>query len=259
AVRASTTPNKTVNFYNYTQPTKKIILQEQTTMGITNFCVLGERVSGTCMLRSLLAQNILGFKAVEFNHKHFFQDIDEIRRADTTRTLFVHITREPIAWVKSMCKTCYHTHQSLKKKDVSTFMRKEWHCVEDESSVVYQESPLYGKEMLHERNPSTGQRFKNVLSKRSWKIARTMALRKTTENFVHVSLGDLQLDSEPFLAKICSAYNLRRSGNLIPVTTVRGKGKVLYKPTVYPELSQDDEEYVLQELDLEAEAMVGYC
>lgn len=80
-----------------------------------------------------------------------------------------------------------------------------------------------------------------------------------TENFVHVSLGDLQADPEPFLAKICSAYNLCRSGYLIPVTTVRGKGKVLYKPIVYPDLSQEDEEYMLRELDLEAEAMVGYC
>ncbi|CAM9707329.1 unnamed protein product [Ectocarpus sp. 6 AP-2014] len=228
-------------------------------MGITNFCILGERVSGTCMLSSLLAQNILGFKAVEFNHKHFFQDTDQIRAADTSKTLFVYITREPITWVKAMCKTCYHTHQSLKNKDVSTFMRKEWHCVEDEASGVNQESPLYGKEMLHERNPSTGQRFKNVLSMRSWKIAHTMALGKTADNFIHVDLGDLQSNPEPFLAKISSKYNLRRSGNLIPVTTVRGKGKVLYKPTVYPELSLDDEEYVLRELDLDAEGLVGYC
>ena len=228
-------------------------------MGISNFCVLGERVSGTCMLNSLLVQNITGLKAVVFKHKHFFQDLEQIRKVDTAKTLFVYITREPIEWVNSMCKNQYHTHPSLKNCDVSTFLRKEWHCIEDESSGVSQESPLYGSEMLHERNPDTGARFKNVLAMRSSKIAHAMALGQTVENFVHVKLGDLQTDPAPFLASICEQYHLRKSRTLHLVTTVRGRGKVLYKPTIYPELSQDDREYVLQELNLEAEAMLGYC
>lgn len=228
-------------------------------MPISNFCVLGERVSGTCVLASLLAQNIVGFKEVVFKHKHFFQNLDDIRRANTSGTLFVYITREPVAWVQSLCKTPYHTHVSLKNKNVSAFIRKEWYCVEDEASGVSQDSRQYGKEMLHERDPNTGERFRNVLRMRSAKIAHTLALSEIVENFVHVRLSDLQNDPEKVIDIICGKYRLRRHRNFSPVTTVRGKGRVLYKPTIYPDLSQEDKNFLLQELDLDAEAELGHC
>ena len=228
-------------------------------MGISSFCVLGERVSGTCVLVSLIARNIAGLNRVAFKHKHFFQDMDQIRRSNTSSTLFVYVTREPVAWVHSMCKTPYHTHLSLKNKGVSAFMRKEWYCVEDEASGVSQDSKLYGKEMLHERDPGTGERFRNVFKMRSAKIAHTLALGEMVENFVHVRLDDLQADPEGFIASICHKYSLRKNKEFSAVTTVRGKGKVVYKPTIYPSLSEDDTEYLLGELDLEAEAVLGYC
>lgn len=228
-------------------------------MGISNFCVLGERVSGTCVLGSLLARNIVGLRGVVFKHKHFFQDLDDIRRADTSGTLFVYITREPVAWVHSLCRTPYHTHPSLKNRGVSAFIRKEWHCVEDEASGVSQDSKQYGKEMLHERDPNTGDRFSNVLRMRSAKIAHTLALSEIVENFVHVRLADLQADPEGLIDSLCSKYRLRRYKDFSPVTTVRGKGKVLYKPTIYPDLSEEDTAYLLRELDLDAEAVLGYC
>lgn len=231
----------------------------QYTMGITNFCLLGERVSGTCMLGSLLAQNIPGFRPVVFKHKLFFQDLDEIRRADTSGTLFVYVTREPIAWINSMCRTPYHAHGSLKNKDLGTFIRAEWMCVEDAASGVSQDSRTYGKEMLHERNPGTGERFPNVMAMRSSKIEHTLALGEMVENFIHVRLHDLQSDPETFVDSICRNYSLRRSEIFTPVKTVRGKGKVVYKPTIYPELTPVDTEYVLRQLDLELEAVLGYC
>lgn len=228
-------------------------------MVISNFCVLGERVSGTCMLGSLLARNITGLRGLGLKHKHFFQDLDDIRRADTSGTLFVYITREPVAWVHSLYKTPYHTHFSLKKKGVSAFIRKEWYCVDDEASGVSQDSKQYGKEMLHERDPNTGERFRNVLRMRSAKIAHTLALSEIAENFVHIRLGNLQADPEGFIDSICNKYRLRRYNDFSSVTTVRGKGKVLYKPTIYPDLSKEDTAYLLQELDLDAEAVLGYC
>ena len=228
-------------------------------MGISSFCVLGERVSGTCMLGTLIARNITGLKSVKFKHKHFFQDMGEISQSDTSTTLFVYVTREPVEWVHSLCKTPYHTHLSLKNKGVSAFMRNEWYCVEDEASGVSQDSKLYGKEMLHERDPSTGERFRNVFKMRSAKIAHTLALGEMVENFVHVRLGDLQANPEGFIDSICDKYHLRKNKHFSPVTSVRGKGKVLFKPTIYPSLSEEDTKYLLQELDLQAEAQLGYC
>jgi len=228
-------------------------------MSVTNFCILGERVSGTCMLNSLLVQNIPGLTAVSYNHKHFFQDEDALRRADTSKTLFIYITREPIAWLNSMCKSPYHAHVSLKNKDLSSFIRAEWFCVEDEASGVSQDSRKYGSEMRHERDPETGKRFRNVIAMRSSKIRHTLSLADIVENFVHVRLHDLQSDPETFLTAICTNYNLRRTSKFAPVRTVRGKGKVVYTPSSYPELSDSDKEYILGELDLDIEARLGYC
>lgn len=80
------------------------------------------------MLGSLLARNIVGFRGVQSNHKHFFQDLDQIKRADPSRTLFVYITREPVAWIHSLCKTPYHTHFSMKNIGVSAFLGKKVLC-----------------------------------------------------------------------------------------------------------------------------------
>lgn len=226
---------------------------------ITNYCLLGERVSGTCLLGALLAQNIPGLKPVVFNHKHFFQNLDDIRRADTSKTLFIYVTREPIAWINSMCKTPYHAHGSLKNKNLSTFIRTEWHCVEDEASGVSQESRTYGKEMLHERDPDTGHRFRNVLAMRAAKAKHTLALGQAVEHFMHVRLHELQADPRAILDSICRKYNLRRSDHFSPVETVRGKGKVVYTQSHYPELSEADTEYVLRETDLDVEQVLGYC
>ena len=228
-------------------------------MGINKFCLLGERVSGTCMLNSIITQNIPGLNPIVFKHKHFFQDLDDIRRADTSEILFIFVTREPIAWLQSMSKTPYHTHHSLKNKDMSTFIRAEWMCVEDEASGVSQESRLYGKEMMHERDPETGERFRNVLAMRTSKIKHTLVLGEMVDNFVHVRLHELQADPETFIHNICQNYNIRKCSTFSPVQTVRGKGKVVYIPTVYPELTDEDRQYVIQELDLETEAMLGYC
>lgn len=52
--------------------------------------------------------------------------------------------------------------------------------MEDEASGVSQDSKLYGKEMLHERDPCTGERFKNVFKMRSAKILNTLTLGKKT-------------------------------------------------------------------------------
>lgn len=239
---------------------KKYIAHDITLkMAITKFCLLGERVSGTCMLNSLIGRNIPGLKPVVFNHKHFFQNMDDIRRADTSGTLFIYVTREPIAWLNSMHKTPYHVHSSLKNKDFSTFIRTEWVCVEDEASGVSQDSRRYGKEMLHERDPETGDRFHNVLAMRSSKTKHTLALSDVVENFVHVRLEDLQAHPKRFVDGICKNYGLRQSDHFEQVTTVRGKGKVKYVPSVYPELEECDTDYVVRQLDLGVESVLGYC
>ena len=79
------------------------------------------------------------------------------------------------------------------------------------------------------------------------------------DNFVHVRLHELQADPETFIHSICQNYNIRKCSTFSPVQTVRGKGKVVYIPTVYPELTDEDRQYVIKELDLETEAMLGYC
>lgn len=226
---------------------------------VARVCVLGERVSGTSFLNSLISRNVPGLKPIVFRHKHWFQNLDEIRRADTSSVVFIYITREPISWLNSLCRTPFHAHNSLKNKELSDFIRTQWHSVEDNSSGVSQDSRLYGSEMLHERCPETGERFQNVLKMRSAKIRHTMRLQGIVDHFMHVDLSDIQAEPELFIAALCQLHNLRRCREFIPVDTVRGKGRVLYKPTLYPELSPSDARYILQELDLGAEEMLGYC
>ncbi len=228
---------------------------------ISNFCILGERVSGTSFANALIIQNITGLKpTVEFGHKHFYQDMNKIRRSDTSKTLFVCVVREPVKWLQSMCKTTFHADTPIRNcQDMTKFLRMEWKCIYDETSGTSQNTKQYGSEMMMERDPDTKKRFENVMKMRTSKIKHWFQIKSCVEHFVVVNLEDLQKDPEVFTRSICEAYSLRHSSKFNPIKTVRGKGKVEYKPSLYPCLSSGDESYIISQLDLDVESELGYC
>lgn len=225
---------------------------------ITHVCILGERVSGTTYLQSLVTSNT-NLKSISFNHKHFYQNVDAMKKANTSQILFLFITRDVIEWLQSLAVNTFHACKQLKNcTDFSKFIRTEWKCVHDETSGMSQLDKRYGTEMLNERCPETGLRFKNAIKMRTSKIAHTFHLKNIVENFVHVRYEDVRDEPQLFLKTICATYNIFRHKKFFPIEMVRGKGRVKYVRKSYPGVSPEDVKYIMSQIDLETEKLVGY-
>jgi len=138
--------------------------------------VFGERCSGTNYLESLLTQNLDDITLRrDFGHKHFFH-LPGVSHADDC--LFIIIYRELFDWLRSLHQQPYHAASELRDIHFSEFIRRPWWCVWSEESGKTPTNPLYGKEMMFERNPRTGKRFRNVIRLRANKIRNWESLRK---------------------------------------------------------------------------------
>ena len=226
---------------------------------ITKICVVGERVSGTCFVQSLVTLNTNLKSVSPYGHKHFYQDLDLMRKTDTSDTLFVFVSRDILDWLKSFMQTTFHADKPIRNcKDMASFLRMEWKCIFDSTSGTAETSSQYGKEMMFERDPSDGKRFVNVVKMRNSKLRHFVSIQDNVENYVHVRYEDVRDEPEKFIQGICDKYFIFKKKTFLPVDTVRGKGRVPYTRTIYPEMSTEDVDYVILNVDADLESLLGY-
>lgn len=226
---------------------------------ITKVCVLGERVSGTCFVQSLLTSNTKLKSVSPYGHKHFFQDLEKIKKADTSDTLFVFISRDIMEWLQSFKRSTFHADKPIRNcKDMATFLRLEWKCVFDSTSGTPETSSQYGVEMMCERDPSDGKRFENVVQMRNSKMRHFLGIRDIVDSFVHIRYEEVRDDPQKFVEDVCERFLIRSHQEFRNIDTVRGKGSVPYTKSIYPEMRQEDVDVVVQNVDFDLESLLGY-
>jgi len=227
---------------------------------ITKVCILGERVSGTSFIQSLILSNTKLKLDTSFGHKHFIQDIQKIKKSDTSDILFLFITRDVLEWLQSLTLNTFHADLPLRRcTDFSKFIRMEWKCIEDETSGVSQMDKKYGQEMMFERDQNTGERFTNVMKMRTSKIRHALLdVSPNVEHFLHVQYENVRDSPHEWLTQLSEKYNFVMNRKFTPVTSVRGKGRIQYHRKEYPDISQEDTEYILQQISWEDEKYIGY-
>lgn len=226
---------------------------------INRIQIYGERCSGTNYLQKLLKKNLIDIKLTwEFGFKHFFYKGDI--RNNAYGCLFIAIYRDPVNWIHSLRKHPWHASKELWGLDFSSFIRSEWKAVYDEHAGIDKCNPLYGSEIPMERDPVSGERFKNVMHMRSAKIRNWQSIANITDNFTHVLYENLYADPKAFISELCEKFNLRRRLLFYPVRSYKGIGVGIrkFKPDVYPAISEDDYRYIFSNLDVKLENEIGY-
>jgi hypothetical protein len=151
----------------------------------------------------------------------------------------------------------HHVDKTLKNLTFSEFIRKEWKCVYNKESATEEEDPIFGKEMMFERNPDTGERFKNVLEMRNYKIREFLALENKVSNYSRLRYRDLR-DNPKMLKNLSEEFNLKLKGNgIVNYKKYKNTNKT-YKPKRYPAISLKDKFYIRKHLDLKQEKSIGY-
>jgi len=224
-------------------------------INIDHIQIFGERCSGTNYLEHLLKENFCSIKFPwEYGWKHGFPPPD-IPAADNC--LFVVIHRHPYDWIRSFHRNPWHSAWELRNLDFSEFIRREWWCVWDQHAFKNPDDPVYGKEMMGDRDPDTGKRFANVLKLRSAKLRSWLQLQDRVPHCIHIRYEDLSADPETVLADLASRFNLHRDRAFRNIDGDKG-GSIPYQRRRYDHILTADLDYMRNELDSNIESRVGY-
>lgn len=233
--------------------------------------IFGERNSGTNYLHKLIEKNIqdieVGYK---YGWKHGYTNLKTINSSDTQKTLFIHITKDPYAWISSMHDKPHHAPQ-LYFMNFSEFIKTEWACYKGKQYQVraknLEAEPLKPEEeMLKERDPITGKRFKNVCQLRNAKMHRFIKLEDHVENYLHIKYEDLLFQQETVFRNLSSRFNLNVNKKLKNDSGYHGKdpNKSFTRQSFYSnkeymdKYNEEDIKFVNTELKFKNENSLGY-
>jgi hypothetical protein len=231
---------------------------------IKHIHIIGERCSGTNFVAQLLLQNIAGisvsnqFTVGPYGWKHGF--VSDAVIAKGNNCLFVHVYRNPYDWVRSFHREPYHAHQSLINISFSEFIRREWHATYGETnSKVKKNDPRYETEMIEERNPTTKQRFENVMRLRTEKLKHFESLRNRLPYFFSAAYEVVNNDPEFFVKNFAAQFSLQLKQKYTPVSSYKGLKKTgIYKKKQYSHFKEDDLNLINSWLNWKFENRLGY-
>lgn len=242
--------------YDWSRPENGLSMIVRGVVPITRIQIYGQRCSGTNVVAQTLATNCpTAALTDELGHKHWFVPPQTVFPENT---LTVVVARDAFDWARSLHRQPWHAHPDLKAKPFDSFLRSEWHsCWDEHVHHIEPGHPMLGTEMLHERDPATGERFHNCIAKRTAKLRHWAALPARAHNVALVSYDAFVRAPERFLATIAMAAGLERVATFTKVSSYKGQGHEPYTPQRYVALSADDAAYIESWLDPEVEAQFG--
>ena len=206
---------------------------------IKNFCILGERNSGTNFLHSAIKLNF-ELKYKKICHKHFWRIENQLSLLKNTAILV--IVRNIHDWINSMYQSTFHLQPELKNpKNKFDFLNKQFWSVYDD---VNEHGNWYDQEIQEDRHLVTGARYKNIFQARYTKYNQILKLLTNDNSHIYLlKYEDLNEGYDKNLRLISAHYNLKFNDSVInKVNTYRGFKKsekminIQSKPKIFTEL-----------------------
>jgi hypothetical protein len=217
--------------------------------------LFGERCSGTNFVAQLLRRNAWRLSPTDrFGWKHGF--VDEVR-GPAEDTAFLLVVRDPFDWAQSLWRQPWHAAAPLRDATFSDFLRMEWHCEWGRDMELAKGDPRIGSEMLHERDPATGERFVDILALRAAKLRAHLSLRDRVRRFSVAQYERVAAEPRAFCREFCAEHGIARWPWFRPVRTFKG-GTDPFVPKPREPMRRDDVLHIASRLDAALEREVGY-
>ena len=249
-------PTNAPKSLNWLQPLPGLRILTRGDVPITRVQIYGQRCSGTNLVTRAIEANMPGVEITEaFGFKHWFVPPQTLFVKDT---LVLVVARDAYDWARSLHRQPWHAHPELKAKPFDAFIRSDWHSYwDDHFGHIEPGHPMHGDEMLHERDPETGERFANCIAKRTAKLRHWSSLTNRAHNVALLGYDAFARDPAAFVTALAAAMGLERREPFVPITSYKGQGHAPYVPTAYPDLAADDAAHIAAWLDPEVEAAFG--
>lgn len=224
---------------------------------IQAFDVRGERCSGTTYLERLIDINLQLPYTADMGWKHSYLNLYALKREKIDMLLVVVIFRDPFDWMRSLYLQPHHFQNTCsgrwlegKQPTFSDFIRNEVKLADD-----------FGEEMFGDRHPVYLDHPKNILELRKWKIEAFLNLPKILKNVVYVRYEDLASDPKKIISEINEKY-IKRDFEFKDWVFYKkadpGQEEVIYEKKKYFDISSEDYSFIVDNIDWELEAKIGY-
>lgn len=215
------------------------------------------RCSGSNYLESLIFTNFY-LKPQHHIWKHRLILPTDFEGVNTSEILYIFLYRNASDWIRSFYNSPYHVPDELLNQGIGHFMRHEWWCWYDELGGFSPINPKYHQELIHERNPDTGERFSNVLQMRNRKLQSYLEASQKLPNVYFINYDYLKNNFEEVLKDISEKFHLPLKHNP-PKNISTRNGFVTnqtFVPKTYSELEEEDQEFMNSQIDEEIEKSI---
>lgn len=225
------------------------------------FQVLGERASGTNVVRKTIERNCRMVRSEGLGWKHGFP----VMVAVPQDLLVVMAFRNAIGWALSMHRRPWHAHPEMQALTFSDFLRAEWNSVVDrpgDFEMIHPELAVQGQPLQFDRHPITGKPFENLIALRRAKMDAVLGMMNRDCSFALVQLEAIQSHGAQFMTDYREYFGaVARRDYHRAVTRKMGnrfRPSVRERPATPGEVSAEDRSFILSQLDLESERLLGY-
>lgn len=224
------------------------------------FQVLGERCSGTNLVKRLLARNTPMRPTEALGWKHGFVQAVAVP-ADLA---VICVVRNAADWALSVHRRPWHAVPPMQRLGFSEFIRAPWQSHVDRVQYFRNlpEGAVLGQPLQQDRDPLTGEGFACLFDLRRAKLAGLTGFLRRDCTAAILRLEDVQADQAGAIARLAQALDLPpHDAPFRPVTRRLGSTfvpAVNPRPSTPAELCPSDRAWMLSRLDLEQEARLGY-
>jgi hypothetical protein len=227
---------------------------------LRRFQVMGERSSGTNLVKRLLGRNTALRPSDCLGWKHGFPQMIAI----PDDLLVVCCLRDARDWALSMHAKPWHTPPAMQRLDFSAFLRAPWESVADHPRYFPQVAAEggAGTPLQQDRHPLTGAVFANLFALRRAKLQALLSYLERGCAVVLCRMEGAQQDPEGFTAAIRAGLALPEPAQgFRPVQRRLGskfRPAIAERPATPARLGAEDLALLRASLDLPLEARLGY-
>lgn len=225
----------------------------------SRYQVLGERSSGTNLVKRLLGRNSQMTPTEALGWKHGFTQC----LAVPGDMAVICVLRDPESWALSMYAKPWHTTPGMQRLAFSDFIRAPWDTVIDRPRYFGGKAAagIVGQPLQQDRDPLTGARFANLFALRRAKLAHLLGWLARDCTVVLTRAETVQEAPEPATRALLGGLGHSAPDGFRPVHKRLGAkfaAAVPDRPAPPTEMPAADRAFMWSMLDTGTEAALGY-
>lgn len=229
--------------------------------GFNWFQVMGERASGTNLVRKLIELNVGITHTTGLGWKHGFPHMVAV----PNDTVVVAAVRNAEDWALSMHKRPWHLAPEAQSRGFSDFIRAPWEGIVDGvghfAELHADQIPgCKGRALQMDRHPITGLPFDNLFALRRAKLAALTGLLNRNCSVVLMQMETIVSEPQAFmqLFRAATSTQPRQENWRAPKRRLGNNFKRAVAAQTPSAMSEADRAFMIGELDLDLEAALGY-